>query len=143
MYRLEMIDDSGRRRIYPFPAGVSLVTIGRRRDNDIVLDDPAVSRSHAQIEIERGEVFIEDLESANGVVVSGQFIHERTRIEPGFEIIMGSHRFFLALDTDRDDEIDRTRDVARHPDVAAQLRTNTEFELEWGIETKPKYDPDK
>ena len=43
-------------------------TIGRSRENDIVLDDPAVSRVHALIvRDERGDYWIRDQNSANGV----------------------------------------------------------------------------
>src|SRR2546428_12479553 len=48
-----------------------LITIGRAPDNTIVIDDPSVSASHAQLE-RRGEGYrIKDLESTNGTRVNG------------------------------------------------------------------------
>src|SRR5260370_17347008 len=41
-------------------------TIGRKPDNDLVIDNPAVSGHHALIFIEEGAFFIEDLGSTNG-----------------------------------------------------------------------------
>ena len=47
-------------------------TIGRSADNDIVLDNPKVSRRHARIEQSDGTCTVEDLGSANGVLVNGR-----------------------------------------------------------------------
>jgi pSer/pThr/pTyr-binding forkhead associated (FHA) protein len=51
------------------------VVIGRGRDCDLVLDDPAVSRQHAVISVRTGvPLVIEDLGSANGTFVNGKKI---------------------------------------------------------------------
>jgi serine/threonine protein kinase len=50
----------------------SSVTIGRSRDCDLVLDGDGVSRYHAKLVRRRGELFIEDLNSANGTFVGGR-----------------------------------------------------------------------
>lgn len=48
-----------------------VATIGRRADQDIVLSDPSVSRSHARVERGPSGVAIVDLGSTNGTVVNG------------------------------------------------------------------------
>jgi hypothetical protein len=49
-----------------------VVTIGRRADQDIVLNDPSVSRAHARIDIERDGAEISDVGSTNGTLVNGR-----------------------------------------------------------------------
>lgn len=54
------------------------VVIGRADDCDVVLDDPSVSRHHAEIASRPGSApVLEDLGSANGTFVNGR------RIRPG------------------------------------------------------------
>lgn len=47
------------------------VKIGRTPDNDIVLNDPSVSRSHAEIKIDGAKITVIDLNSSNGTYVNG------------------------------------------------------------------------
>jgi hypothetical protein len=53
-------------------------TIGRRRDNDIVLNDLSVSASHAWIMNQQGHYVIMNTLSTNGTFVNGKRIHEAT-----------------------------------------------------------------
>jgi DNA-binding SARP family transcriptional activator len=48
--------------------------IGRMTDNDLVLDDPKVSRYHAHILPSRAGLLIKDLHSANGIYINDQQI---------------------------------------------------------------------
>jgi pSer/pThr/pTyr-binding forkhead associated (FHA) protein len=50
----------------------SPVTVGRSRDCDLVLEGEGVSRYHARIERRAGQLFVEDLNSANGTLVDGR-----------------------------------------------------------------------
>lgn len=65
-----------------------VVTIGRRPDNDIVIAEPRVSRSHAQIERRGPEYFIVDLGSSHGTLVNGQPIEQR-QLHGGDRIELG------------------------------------------------------
>jgi len=67
----------------------SVVTIGRRPDRDVVLAEPHVSRSHAQIERLGSEYFIVDLGSSHGTFVNGQGA-QRQRLQSGDRIEIGS-----------------------------------------------------
>ncbi|MFB0538049.1 MAG: FHA domain-containing protein [Anaerolineae bacterium] len=51
-------------------------TLGRAPDNDIILEDPKVSRHHAVIALTEERYSITDLESANGTFVNGLRIRE-------------------------------------------------------------------
>ncbi len=45
--------------------------IGQRRDNDLVLEDPTVSRQHAELQPRDDGLHLVDLESTNGTFVNG------------------------------------------------------------------------
>ena len=61
-----------------FPLEAAVVNIGRREDNQLVIDDPRVSRLHAQLRIVRGRFVIFDLDSTGGTFVNGLRIHQHT-----------------------------------------------------------------
>lgn len=46
------------------------LTVGRKADNDIVIDNPAISGHHCRIALEGGTYYVEDLESTNGTFVN-------------------------------------------------------------------------
>ncbi|MET0385228.1 MAG: GGDEF domain-containing protein [Polyangiales bacterium] len=58
--------DLGRRHVLD----QELVTIGRDRENDIVLDSDSVSRRHARVEHREGRIYLTDLDSTNGTYVN-------------------------------------------------------------------------
>ncbi len=55
-----------------FPLKVTVVNVGRRLDNTLVIDDPRVSRNHAQLRAIKGRFVIFDLNSTGGTFVNGQ-----------------------------------------------------------------------
>jgi pSer/pThr/pTyr-binding forkhead associated (FHA) protein len=54
------------------PLNRSVINIGRRLDNHIVIDDPRVSRAHAQLRIVRERFVLFDLNSSGGTFVNGK-----------------------------------------------------------------------
>lgn len=62
------------------------VVMGRHPSCQIVLDNAAVSRQHAQVVQENGIFLVEDLDSRNGTQVNRQTIHGRTELRDGDEI---------------------------------------------------------
>lgn len=66
-----------------------IVTIGRLPECAISLDDPNVSRRHAQIRREGLDVVIVDLGSTNGTKVNGVPVHQQ-RLLPGDTITIGT-----------------------------------------------------
>ena len=71
--------------------------IGRRDDNDIVLDDTEVSRHHAVI-IDTGTGFvITDLRSTNGVEVQRRRINPNATLADGDHIRIGSCQFIFEI----------------------------------------------
>ena len=79
-----------------FPTTSDRMTVGRRPDCDIFLDDITVSRDHALI-VRRGDgIHIDDLGSLNGTYVNRQRI-ESHRLSDGDELQIGKFKLtFLA-----------------------------------------------
>lgn len=55
-----------------YPLSKPVVTVGRRADQDIVLPDPTVSRTHLWLVRTEGGVAVRDLGSTNGTRVNGR-----------------------------------------------------------------------
>jgi pSer/pThr/pTyr-binding forkhead associated (FHA) protein len=49
-----------------------VINIGRRLDNDLVVDDPRVSRHHVQLRSIKGRFVLFDLNSSGGTFINGQ-----------------------------------------------------------------------
>ncbi len=66
-------------------------SVGRSQENDIVINDPNVSRKHARISRADNGFVVEDLGSTNGTLLDGAPI-DRERIEGGDELTFGQSR---------------------------------------------------
>lgn len=62
--------------------------IGRECDG-LILDDPKVSRRHAQLQVDDVGLRVTDLGSTNGTLVNGTLIAQETRVGPADEISVG------------------------------------------------------
>lgn len=69
--------------------------IGRKR-GDLLLDDPLVSGSHAQILPREDGWVIQDLGSTNGTLVDGRLVRE-AGLRPGAEISIGNSKLVLFI----------------------------------------------
>lgn len=89
-----VLADGNRIRIGPEP-----VSIGRHVDNDVVLDDPAltISRHHAELRRLNDEFHLVDLGSVNGTKVNGAGIEDRV-LADGDTIQIGTHTLRFELD---------------------------------------------
>ncbi len=72
-----------------FPLSKPLVTIGRRPDQDIVVAETWVSRSHARVERHGEEYFLVDLNSSHGTFLNGRAA-QRSLLADGDRIALGS-----------------------------------------------------
>jgi hypothetical protein len=75
-------------------------TIGRSPGNEITINDPEISRRHAQIVVQGQGFAIEDLGSTNGTFVNGQRCAGRTPLRHGDRIEFGdtvSLHFYTAV----------------------------------------------
>jgi hypothetical protein len=55
-----------------FPLIATVINVGRRMDNQLVIDDPRISRNHAQLRAINGRFVLFDLNSTGGTFVNGQ-----------------------------------------------------------------------
>ena len=85
------------------PLDKEATTIGRKEENDIVIDNQAVSGHHAKIVQEGGSFFIEDLSSLNGTFVNGYKI-TRCELFKGDTILVGLHSMDVLSDKVRPEE---------------------------------------
>jgi len=83
-----MIFHDGGAQVVPLAASARFV-IGRGTEAFISIQDQALSRQHASIELVGHEVWIEDLKSLNGVYVNGSRI-KRASLAPGDDVILGN-----------------------------------------------------
>jgi hypothetical protein len=63
--------------------------IGRGSETDLRIDDPGISRNHAELRRSGGDVTIVDLGSTNGIVVNGRRV-DQERLREGAEVRLGS-----------------------------------------------------
>ena len=75
----------------------SRLLIGRSRDCDVTVEDPNVSRRHAELRHEGGHWVVADLGSTNGVKVNGHRV-DQARLEPGDEIVLGLARLRFEIE---------------------------------------------
>jgi hypothetical protein len=71
-----------------FDLGGPLIGVGRASDNDVIVDDPMVSRHHCQLKLEHGAYSFTDLGSRNGSTVNGQPV-STVALGPGDVIRVG------------------------------------------------------
>ncbi len=71
-----------------YPLAKAVINIGRRLENDLVIDDPRVSRNHAQLRAIEGHYVLFDLSSTGGTFVNGSRVSESI-IYPNDSISLG------------------------------------------------------
>ena len=79
----------GRKAMQVYDLEKETILIGREDDVDIVIDNPSVSRKHAQIRKEGAGWVVEDLGSSNGTFLHGEKITAAKAVKEGDEIGFG------------------------------------------------------
>ncbi|SKA98488.1 FHA domain-containing protein [Caloramator quimbayensis] len=67
----------------------TVTNIGRKDDNHIIINDPFISANHATLFIEKGRLYLKDLESTNGTYLNGNKIDDVEEISDGDVIEIG------------------------------------------------------
>lgn len=86
--RLLVLTSSESSVVFPIKQGKSL--IGRDIANDIVINDEQISKFHAAVLFEKNEIWIQDLQSKNGVYVNGQKIIKSQLLHNGSLVKLGA-----------------------------------------------------
>jgi len=84
------------------PVGESL--LGRESGCTFRINDPSVSRRHARLIHRAGEVFVEDLGSANGTLLNGRTVAAPIRLCHGDVITVGNRELKVTFANEHDDQ---------------------------------------
>ncbi len=91
------------------PLQKEVTMIGRRANNDIQLDYPAVSGYHAGIAKDGKHFYIEDMKSLNGTFLNGKrlSINDRRKVNlnDGDDILIGKHNLIFMSEKDEENKI--------------------------------------
>ena len=92
-----------------FPLDKERIILGRKPENDIQVDNLAVSGQHAAIITILNDSFLEDLDSTNGTYVNGKLVKKHA-LKNGDVITIGKHELKYVNDeaSDEDDEFEKT-----------------------------------
>jgi hypothetical protein len=86
-----VIRSGGGRAGETFPLGSDRMTVGRRPDSDVFLDDVTVSRDHAVVVRRGSDYYLDDCGSLNGTYVNRRRI-ESHRLGDGDELQVGKYK---------------------------------------------------
>jgi hypothetical protein len=86
---------TGGRRLV---VGAGGATIGRSRQCDVMLDDPNLSRAHAEVRPRGGSWVVTDLGSTNGSRLNGRRLDATEVLKPGDELEFGTTRLTFELE---------------------------------------------
>ena len=92
-----------------FPLDKERIILGRKAENDIQVDNLAVSGQHAAIITILNDSFLEDLDSTNGTYVNGKLVKKHA-LKNSDVITIGKHELRYVNDeaSDEDDEFEKT-----------------------------------
>jgi hypothetical protein len=81
-----------------FPLAQPVINIGRRMDNDLIVEDERVSRLHAQLRVVKGRYTIFDLDSTGGTFLNGKRIQQGV-LRPGDVISLAGFSLVFGQET--------------------------------------------
>jgi len=93
--RLVLVNDGGGETAYPLTRDT--YTVGRHRNNDIVISDPKVSSFHARFDRTQEGFVLVDLRSRNGSFVNGKRV-EAVVLQNGDEVRLGTAKLQYKMD---------------------------------------------
>lgn len=120
----------GDKVIGEHPLNKECITIGRKPDNDIQIDNLAVSGHHAQIITILNDSFLEDLNSTNGTYVNSKPIKKHA-LSDGDVIAIGKHqlKYVNELSARKGGNEDFERTMIIRPDAAGMPSNPGEQQL--------------
>ena len=104
------------------PLNRERMTIGRRPNNDIQIDNLAISGEHAAVVTILNDSFLEDLNSTNGTLINGQPVKKHF-LKNGDVIELGKYKLkYIAEQAQAVEAADYEKTMVLRPGAAAQLR---------------------
>lgn len=107
-----VLDD---REVRTFVLNKGVTTIGRAQENDIVINNLALSRKHAQVEATGNTYRVVDLGSQNGVFVNGEKVRGKQVLHDQDAVTLGTYQFVF-----RDEPAAKAPGPASKPPPAAR-----------------------
>lgn len=100
-----------------FPLNQTVINIGRRVDNHLSLEDPRVSRLHAQLRAIKGQYVLFDLNATGGTFVNGERI-TKVSLHPGDVVSLAGVLLIFGQDaaTFSGDTQGSTRPIVPYPE---------------------------
>ncbi|MGM0596095.1 MAG: ATPase, T2SS/T4P/T4SS family [Myxococcota bacterium] len=95
MFKVVIIEKGGKPKTLEFDESMGSISIGRGKNNDIVLHKGNVSKHHARFIIKNGEFIIQDDNSTNGTYVNGAKIQAPKAITSSDKIFIGDFTMFI------------------------------------------------
>lgn len=92
MWHLVLLDAEGKEAQRFQLSEAEPITIGRGRENRIVLQSNAVSRNHAQLQLQNGRPLLQDQASANGTLLNRRPLDQPAALADGDEISIAEFR---------------------------------------------------
>ncbi|MBN2046069.1 MAG: FHA domain-containing protein [Anaerolineales bacterium] len=123
-----------------FPIRNQLTNLGRKLDNHIVLNDPRVSRNHAQIRVMESQFILLDLNSTGGTMVNGKKV-SKSVLYSGDSISLAGLEIKFVQDTPRmiSKAMDRTQpldDGFKYEEIPTQIIPNRFSNLDTDARTR-------
>jgi pSer/pThr/pTyr-binding forkhead associated (FHA) protein/tetratricopeptide (TPR) repeat protein len=114
MLQLRITDEDGYEVVVPFIRDE--ISIGRKEGNTIRLTERNISRHHALLTREDEQLFVDDLDSYNGIILNGNRIGRKSGLYPGDILLVGDYKI-------RVEEAETARDrVELDPGIVAEVR---------------------
>lgn len=90
-FAIELMDcpesiDIIRGSVYPVHSEIS---IGRKEDNIVAIDDPFISNYHASLFVKEERLFIKDMNSTNGTFKNGKMVRNEEELADGDVLKIG------------------------------------------------------
>jgi pSer/pThr/pTyr-binding forkhead associated (FHA) protein len=130
IFKLIIEDDEGKTTVYPLSSGE--ISIGRKEGNTIRLMERNVSRRHARLLRNNGAVYIEDLDSYNGIRINGERINGRYEVKEGDLVEIGDYHLALQAAEIEEEANERAR-LEREREREAAAATLEAPKDEWPL----------
>ena len=89
MLYLRIVRSANKQENLSIPDKELPFTIGRDKENKLHIDSTAVSRFHAVLFSEKGEYFVQDMESTNGTFLNDKKI-KKSSVQPGDRVTVAN-----------------------------------------------------
>lgn len=105
---MKFLITSGRKKGFTFEVTDEEVRIGRKKENDVVLDDESVSGYHARIGLKGDDVIVEDCDSVNGIELNGKPA-KKSALSIGDVITIGMTQITVVPDEEEEEAEEKTK----------------------------------